>query len=111
MSNNTEDDSFVEFEEKDEENDEEIVEKENEANNEEMDENEDSGSREENGFDERNTITKSSLDEAEVGIVEKIEVINFMCHKHLEISFCPHINFIVGRNGSLYILFSFLSKN
>ncbi|XP_048256019.1 structural maintenance of chromosomes protein 6-like isoform X1 [Haliotis rufescens] len=38
--------------------------------------------------------------EAEVGIIEKISVKNFMCHTRLDVNFGPHVNFIVGRNGS-----------
>jgi len=38
--------------------------------------------------------------EAEVGILEKIRVENFMCHDHLELTFGPNVNFIVGVNGS-----------
>lgn len=40
------------------------------------------------------------LQEAEVGVVEKIELVNFMCHRRLDISFSPNVNFILGRNGS-----------
>lgn len=39
---------------------------------------------------------------SDVGIIEKIELENFMCHKRLEISFGTNINFIVGVNGSKY---------
>ncbi|XP_060559553.1 structural maintenance of chromosomes protein 6-like isoform X2 [Ruditapes philippinarum] len=38
--------------------------------------------------------------EAEVGIIEKISLKNFMCHNRLDIPFGPNINFIVGNNGS-----------
>ncbi|KAJ7166983.1 hypothetical protein C8R46DRAFT_268423 [Mycena filopes] len=34
------------------------------------------------------------------GIVEKIEMHQFMCHKYLTFSFGPQINFIIGHNGS-----------
>ena len=40
--------------------------------------------------------------EAEVGVIEKITLINFMCHKRLDISLCPNVNFILGRNGSKF---------
>jgi chromosome segregation ATPase len=40
--------------------------------------------------------------EAEVGIIEEITLINFMCHKHLNLKFGPNINFIVGQNGSTH---------
>eukprot|EP00842_Homolaphlyctis_polyrhiza_P006978 jgi/Hompol1/86/HPOL_004267-RA len=34
------------------------------------------------------------------GSIEKIELVNFMCHSFLEVSLGPKINFIVGHNGS-----------
>ncbi|ELP95070.1 structural maintenance of chromosome protein, putative [Entamoeba invadens IP1] len=34
------------------------------------------------------------------GTIEKIELINFMCHKHLVVDLCSQVNFIVGENGS-----------
>ncbi len=40
--------------------------------------------------------------EAEVGIVEFIQVKNFMCHPLLHFSFNSNVNFIVGQNGSEY---------
>ncbi|XP_052255864.1 structural maintenance of chromosomes protein 6-like isoform X2 [Dreissena polymorpha] len=39
-------------------------------------------------------------DSAMCGIIEKIELKNFMCHPRLSINFGPAINFIVGHNGS-----------
>ncbi|XP_060083255.1 structural maintenance of chromosomes protein 6-like [Ylistrum balloti] len=41
-----------------------------------------------------------SLGEADIGIVEKVNLRNFMCHQRLDISLGPHVNFIMGRNGS-----------
>ncbi|KAK7485360.1 hypothetical protein BaRGS_00023459 [Batillaria attramentaria] len=38
--------------------------------------------------------------EAEVGIVEHIHLRNFMCHSRLDVPLYPHVNFIVGNNGS-----------
>lgn len=43
---------------------------------------------------------KVSKDAREVGIIEHIQCINFMCHKNLSIKLGSHINFIIGRNGS-----------
>ncbi|KAJ6585226.1 P-loop containing nucleoside triphosphate hydrolase protein [Mycena capillaripes] len=37
---------------------------------------------------------------AEHGIIEGIEMHQFMCHKYLTFSFGPQINFIIGHNGS-----------
>ena len=39
-------------------------------------------------------------DQAEVGIIEKVSVMNFMCHKRLEVNLGANVNFIIGRNGS-----------
>ncbi|KAG9290012.1 hypothetical protein G9A89_010318 [Geosiphon pyriformis] len=37
---------------------------------------------------------------AESGVMESIELVNFMCHKFLKVNFGPKINFIIGHNGS-----------
>lgn len=37
---------------------------------------------------------------AENGILEKVEMVNFMCHPNLHFDFGPLLNFIVGENGS-----------
>ncbi|KAJ7175114.1 P-loop containing nucleoside triphosphate hydrolase protein [Mycena crocata] len=37
---------------------------------------------------------------ADHGIIESIEMHQFMCHKYLTFSFGPQINFIIGHNGS-----------
>lgn len=47
-----------------------------------------------------NSQNSQEKDEAEVGIVESVSVKNFMCHDHLDFKFGPHVNFIIGRNGS-----------
>ncbi|CEG36529.1 structural maintenance of chromosomes protein [Plasmopara halstedii] len=41
----------------------------------------------------------ASID-SEMGVVEEIYCENFMCHRKLRVSLCPHINFITGENGS-----------
>ena len=33
-------------------------------------------------------------------MVERVELVNFMCHKYLEVKLGPRINFIIGHNGS-----------
>ncbi|XP_077988309.1 structural maintenance of chromosomes protein 6-like isoform X2 [Glandiceps talaboti] len=40
------------------------------------------------------------MTEAEVGIIERVTMKNFMCHTRLEFNFGPNVNFIVGHNGS-----------
>ncbi|KAF9906997.1 Structural maintenance of chromosomes protein 6 [Linnemannia zychae] len=37
---------------------------------------------------------------AEMGVIEVIEMHDFMCHRHLKVPFGPKINFIIGHNGS-----------
>lgn len=37
---------------------------------------------------------------AEIGVIEVIEMYDFMCHRHLKVPFGPKINFIIGHNGS-----------
>lgn len=37
---------------------------------------------------------------AEGGIIESIQIVNFMCHENLTVNLGPLINFVVGENGS-----------
>lgn len=37
---------------------------------------------------------------ATMGVIERVDMINFMCHRHLSIPLGPRINFIIGHNGS-----------
>ncbi|KAJ1302116.1 hypothetical protein OPQ81_000947 [Rhizoctonia solani] len=37
---------------------------------------------------------------AEYGIIERIELVNFMCHSRTTVNFGPQINFVIGHNGS-----------
>ncbi|KAG6831338.1 hypothetical protein H0H92_011253 [Tricholoma furcatifolium] len=37
---------------------------------------------------------------ADHGIIERVEMVNFMCHPFLKFEFGPQINFIIGHNGS-----------
>ncbi|CAI2162914.1 7525_t:CDS:10 [Funneliformis geosporum] len=50
----------------------------------------------------RNLLRKKPNDvaTAESGVIESIELVNFMCHKFLKVPFGPKINFIIGHNGS-----------
>jgi predicted ATP-binding protein involved in virulence len=48
--------------------------------------------------------SEDSSSQAEVGVIEKIVLQNFMCHKHFEIQFGLNTNFITGRNGSKCLL-------
>ncbi|KAJ2801456.1 Structural maintenance of chromosomes protein 6, partial [Coemansia furcata] len=38
--------------------------------------------------------------EPEIGIVESIEIVDFMCHEMATVNLCPKVNFITGQNGS-----------
>ncbi|KAI0700048.1 P-loop containing nucleoside triphosphate hydrolase protein [Cerioporus squamosus] len=44
--------------------------------------------------------TKTQGGIAEMGIIESLEMHQFMCHKYLTFSLGPQINFIIGHNGS-----------
>eukprot|EP01103_Thecamoeba_quadrilineata_P019374 TRINITY_DN7816_c0_g1_i1.p1 TRINITY_DN7816_c0_g1~~TRINITY_DN7816_c0_g1_i1.p1 ORF type:complete len:1068 (+),score=278.16 TRINITY_DN7816_c0_g1_i1:24-3206(+) len=46
------------------------------------------------------TIEDEEGEEGQVGIIEKINLENFMCHANLEMKFGPNVNFLVGLNGS-----------
>ncbi|KAJ2161894.1 Structural maintenance of chromosomes protein 6 [Coemansia sp. RSA 552] len=35
-----------------------------------------------------------------LGIVERVELVDFMCHERAEVALCPKVNFITGQNGS-----------
>jgi hypothetical protein len=49
-----------------------------------------------------NLVTSLSQMEAEMGVIEKINLTNFMCHDRLEVSLGSKLNFIIGHNGSEY---------
>ncbi|GFQ93632.1 structural maintenance of chromosomes protein 6 [Trichonephila clavata] len=38
--------------------------------------------------------------EGKLGLIESVSVQNFMCHENLSLSLGPHMNFIIGQNGS-----------
>lgn len=69
-----------------------------------MEEEEYSASEEDQEEQEEEFEEDNDKTEADVGIIEEITLINFMCHKNLKIKLGPHINFIVGQNGSKFIL-------
>lgn len=37
---------------------------------------------------------------AESGVIERVELVNFMCHKRLTVTLGSQVNFIIGHNGS-----------
>ena len=37
---------------------------------------------------------------SEVGVVEEVHMVNFMCHRNLTVTFGPHFNVVTGANGS-----------
>ena len=37
---------------------------------------------------------------AEAGIITRVQVENFMCHRKLTVNLCRNVNFIHGQNGS-----------
>ena len=45
-------------------------------------------------------LDPNAKSEAEVGILRRVVVKNFMCHRYLEVNFGPNMNFITGLNGS-----------
>ncbi|KAJ3517006.1 hypothetical protein NLJ89_g773 [Agrocybe chaxingu] len=53
------------------------------------------------GIEERRKTNEGRLGGvADAGIIEKIELFQFMCHGYLTFEFGPQLNFIVGHNGS-----------
>ena len=50
-----------------------------------------------------NIIHFQYMQKADDGVIEKIVLINFMCHKHYEVELDSNINFIIGRNGSTLV--------
>lgn len=43
-------------------------------------------------------------EEADVGVIERIQLTDFMCHRKLDVPLSPNVNFILGRNGSEWFL-------
>ena len=52
------------------------------------------------GEKQRLTKQKSNTRPAESGIIQKVTLINFMCHKYLTVDLGPKVNFVIGHNGS-----------
>ena len=46
------------------------------------------------------TQAKNLGTEASGGVLEEVELINFMCHKYFSMKLGPQINFVTGPNGS-----------
>jgi len=44
--------------------------------------------------------------EAQAGVIESVELVNFMCHKYFKFDFGPQINFVTGPNGSRALSFA-----
>lgn len=55
---------------------------------------------EDNEEEEQRRLADADQGTAQSGIVEKIELRNFMCHQNFNIEFGPKLNFVMGRNGS-----------
>lgn len=55
------------------------------------------------GVEDIHLSKKQKKDESDAGIIERIVLENFMCHKHLDVAFGNNINFIVGVNGSMIL--------
>ncbi|KAJ2319784.1 Structural maintenance of chromosomes protein 6, partial [Coemansia sp. RSA 2610] len=46
------------------------------------------------------TENGGSADDQSIGIVERVELTDFMCHERADVNLCPKVNFITGQNGS-----------
>ena len=63
------------------------------------------------GMEEELTQAKNMGVEASGGILEQVELVNFMCHKYFSMKLGPQINFITGPNGSEDFFFFFFSTS
>lgn len=69
--------------------------------NEDMDgDEEDQIDSDEDRAEEERRLAEADQGTAQSGIVEKIELRNFMCHANFSIEFGPKVNLVMGRNGS-----------
>jgi len=67
-----------------------------------------SSSEDEEEVDEKKSLSEEEVDNGQIddqpmpdcGTIEHLELFNFMCHDHFEISFSPRVNFVIGKNGS-----------
>ncbi|SJX60804.1 related to DNA repair protein rad18 [Sporisorium reilianum f. sp. reilianum] len=72
-----------------------------EDEDEEVDEDEeDEIDSDEDRAEEERRLAEADQGAAQSGIVEKIELRNFMCHANFSIDFGSKLNFVMGRNGS-----------
>ena len=59
----------------------------------------------------RQALKASSGNSAETGVIEQLDLTNFMCHTKFTIKLCPNINFIIGENGSMSFPLTFFSPS
>ena len=45
-------------------------------------------------------VTNTDDLQPDCGTIESVQLFNFMCHDHFEITFNPRVNFVIGKNGS-----------
>lgn len=88
-----EDSDGIETPDEDERNNQDEEEEEESENEDELDSNDDRAEQE-------RRLADADQGTAQSGIVEKIELRNFMCHANFSIDFGPKLNFVMGRNGS-----------
>ncbi|KAJ2518062.1 Structural maintenance of chromosomes protein 6 [Coemansia sp. RSA 2049] len=46
------------------------------------------------------SATQESAAEPDMGVVEMVEIVDFMCHERAVVNLCSKVNFITGQNGS-----------
>ena len=51
-------------------------------------------------MDEESDGAADDVHSSEVGVVEEVHMVNFMCHRNLTVTFGPHFNVVTGANGS-----------
>ncbi|RUP50873.1 hypothetical protein BC936DRAFT_137276, partial [Jimgerdemannia flammicorona] len=85
-----------------------MLEEEDEVSDEfEMQDDDDEGGMMQQEAEPRRQKRRGYGEAAESGVIERIELTNFMCHKYLKVPFGPKLNFVIGHNGSEFT-FAFL---